>query len=124
MESSPQMSPHSDAFHFRGAWRVALLGKIRFLSDHLADGPKGGPLPPIRKREPHHCNIMTDAEFSCPVLVISMADAVESRAAFSASAARAGITWRFVAACPDLAEGPRHDPAAVGRNKGSARPKG
>src|SRR3546814_2025369 len=84
MESIAQMSPHSASFHLRGAGRVALSGKIRFLSDHLADGPKGGPLPPIRKREPHHCNIMTDAEFSCPVLVISMADAVERRAAFSA----------------------------------------
>src|SRR3546814_12913243 len=46
-----QMSPHSAAFHLRGAGRVALSGKIRFLSEHLADGPKGGPLPPIRKRE-------------------------------------------------------------------------
>src|SRR3546814_9264846 len=95
IESIAQRSPHSASFHLRGAGRVALSGKIRFLSDHLADGPKGGPLPPIRKREPHHCNIMTDAEFSCPVLVISMADAVERRAAFSARAARAGIPWRF-----------------------------
>src|SRR3546814_12097373 len=78
----------------------------------------------IRKREPHHCNIMTDAEFSCPVLVISMADAVERRAAFSARAARAGIPWRFVAACSDLAEGLRYDAAAVARNEGSPLPTG
>src|SRR3546814_12303435 len=67
---------------------------------------------------------MTDAEFSCPVLVISMADAVERRAAFSARAARAGIPWRFVEACSDLAEGLRYDAAAVERNKGRPLTKG
>src|SRR3546814_95490 len=67
---------------------------------------------------------MTDAEFSCPVLVIAMADAVERRAAFSARAARAGIPWRFVEACSDLAEGLRYDAAAVERNKGRPLTKG
>src|SRR3546814_18602624 len=122
MESIAQMSPHSASFHLRGSGRVALSGKIRFLSDHLADGPKGGPLPPIRKREPHHCNIMTDAEFSCPVLVISMDDAVERRAAFFASAERAVIPWRFVEDCSDLDDGLRYyAPAVAQSGKASVR---
>src|SRR3546814_17573967 len=53
-----------------------------------------------------------------------MADAVERRAAFSARAARAGIPWRFVEACSDLAEGLRYDAAAVERNKGRPLTKG
>src|SRR3546814_10112449 len=67
---------------------------------------------------------MTDAEFSCPVLVISMADAVERRAAFSARAAPAVIPWRFVDACSDLAEGLRYDAPAVERNKRRPLTKG
>src|SRR3546814_3808569 len=41
MESIAQIAPHSASFHLRGAGRVGLSGKMRFLSVHLADGHRG-----------------------------------------------------------------------------------
>src|SRR3546814_17360070 len=98
MDSIAQMYPHSASFHLRGAGRVELSGKIRFLSDHFADGPTGGPFPPVRQRAPHHCTSMTDAALSCAVLVITMAHAVGRRADCYARPQREGLPRRFVAA--------------------------
>jgi glycosyl transferase, family 25 len=61
---------------------------------------------------------MAEADFTTPVLVVSMEEASERRMAFSERARTAVIPWRFFDAKRALAEGLTYDADAVERNKG------
>lgn len=61
---------------------------------------------------------MADVDSSCPVLVVSMTNAVERRAAFAARARQARVPWRFFDARTKLPAGLAYDAEAVDRNKG------
>ncbi|WP_041558743.1 glycosyltransferase family 25 protein [Novosphingobium sp. PP1Y] len=67
---------------------------------------------------------MAENASSCPVVVISMTDAHQRRAAFSARARDAKVAWRFVDARTELVEGLSYDEQAVERNKGRQLTKG
>lgn len=61
---------------------------------------------------------MTVCGLSCPVRVVSLADAAERRARFEARAAAATLPWDYFAACRGLVHGLTYDEEAVERNKG------
>lgn len=61
---------------------------------------------------------MAEADFTSPVLVVSMENATARRAAFSERARSAPIPWRFFDAKQALAAGLTYDAEAVERNKG------
>ena len=67
---------------------------------------------------------MADPATHCPVLVISMTNAEERRAAFAARAQGAEVAWRFFDARTGLTEGLIYDAEAVERNKGRLLTKG
>lgn len=68
--------------------------------------------------------IMADVIVSCPVVVISMTDAHDRRAAFAARAQSVQIPWRFFDARTELTEGLVLDAKAVERNKGRQLTRG
>jgi glycosyl transferase family 25 len=55
---------------------------------------------------------------ACPILVVSMVDAAQRRAAFTARAEGTTLPWHFFDAKTGLADGLRVDAVAVERNKG------
>lgn len=58
------------------------------------------------------------------IFVVSLADAVDRRAAFADRARDADVAWRFFDACTDRPDTLRLDEAAVRRNKGRALTRG
>lgn len=61
---------------------------------------------------------MAEADFTSPVLVVSMENATARRAAFSGRASPAAIPWRFFDAKRALADDLTYDAGAVERTKG------
>lgn len=61
---------------------------------------------------------MADVDSSCPVVVVSMANATARRKAFSARAQRAKVPWRFFNACTSICDDLVYDAELAERNKG------
>lgn len=61
---------------------------------------------------------MADADFTTPVLVVSLDSATARRTAFAQRAQAAAIPWRFFDARRSLADGLTYDAGALERNKG------
>jgi glycosyl transferase family 25 len=61
---------------------------------------------------------MADADFTTPILVVSMENAIARRAAFSERGRAAPVPWRYFDAKQGLVDGLAYDSDAMERNKG------